>query len=100
MRGTRRDVIKAALGGTAVLGAPSLVSAQAQPSRARTVSAVLHADLRVVDPIWTTANITSYHGGMIYDTLFGLDSNFRPQPQMVERFNIADDRKSWTFVLR
>ena len=36
----------------------------------------MHADLRVLDPIWTTANITAYHGAMIYDTLFGLDANF------------------------
>ena len=43
----------------------------------------MHADLRVLDPIWTTANISAYHGGMIYDTLFGLDANFTPQPQMV-----------------
>jgi peptide/nickel transport system substrate-binding protein len=100
MRGTRRDVIKAALGSAAALGAPSLVAAQTQPSRARTVNAVLHADLRVVDPIWTTANITSYHGGMIYDTLFALDAQFRPQPQMVERWGTSEDRKSWTFELR
>ena len=31
--------------------------------RARTLSAVMHADMRVLDPIWTTANITAYHGG-------------------------------------
>lgn len=100
MRSSRRDVIKAGLGGAALLGTPSLLSAQAQPARARTVNAVLHADLRVLDPIWTTGNITSYHGAMIYDTLFGTDANFAPQPQMVERWNASDDRKTWTFVLR
>jgi peptide/nickel transport system substrate-binding protein len=100
MRGTRRDVIKAGLGGAALIGAPAIGPARAQPSRARTLQAVMHADLRVLDPIWTTANITSYHGGMIYDTLFALDEQLRPQPQMVERWGTSDDRKTWTFVLR
>ncbi len=59
-----------------------------------------HADLRVFDPIWTTANITSYHGGMIYDTLFALNAQSRPQPQMIERWSVSDDRLAWTFQLR
>jgi peptide/nickel transport system substrate-binding protein len=81
MATTRRHVLA---GGLATLAAsPSIIKAQAQPSAARTVKAVMHADLRVLDPIWTTANISAYHGGMIYDTLFGLDANFAPQPQMV-----------------
>ena len=60
----------------------------------------MHADLRVLDPIWTTANISAYHGGMIYDTLFGLDANFTPQPQMVSRWGVSDDKLTYTFELR
>src|SRR3546814_15977915 len=43
-----------------------------------------HADLKNVDPIWTTAYITRNHGYMVYDTLFALDENLKPQPQMAE----------------
>ena len=60
----------------------------------------MHADLRVLDPIWTTANITAYHGAMIYDTLFGLDANFAPQPQMVSKWGLSDDKLTYTFELR
>ena len=35
----------------------------------------LHSDLKIVDPIWTTALISTHHGMMIYDTLFALDGN-------------------------
>ncbi len=83
MTTTRRTVLKTGLGAAALVAAPSLGRAQAQVPVARTVRAVLHADLRVFDPIWTTANITSYHGGMIYDTLFALNAQSRPQPQKV-----------------
>lgn len=95
---TRRQALAGATALT--LAAPGLARAQAQPSRARTLRAVLHADLRVFDPIWTTANITSYHGGMIYDTLFGLDERYQPQPQMVQRHSLSEDRKTYTFELR
>ena len=30
----------------------------------------MSGDLRVFDPIWTTANITGYHGALVYDMLF------------------------------
>ena len=37
---------------------------------------------------------------MIYDTLFGLDANFTPQPQMVSRWGVSDDKLTYTFELR
>ena len=100
MRTTRRTVLAGGLAAAAISGAPSIIRAQAQPSAARTVKAVMHADLRVLDPIWTTANITAYHGAMIYDTLFGLDANFTPQPQMVSKWGLSDDKLTYTFELR
>jgi peptide/nickel transport system substrate-binding protein len=60
----------------------------------------MHADLRVLDPVWTTANITSYHGAMIYDTLFGLDAEFNPKPQMVSKWGVSADKLTYTFELR
>ena len=38
---------------------------------ANTIRAVMHSDLRVIDPGFTTAYITRDHGYMVYDTLLG-----------------------------
>ncbi len=59
-----------------------------------------HADLKNLDPIWTTAYISRNHGYMIYDTLFSMDENFTPQPQMVDSYSSSDDGMEWTFTLR
>ena len=59
-----------------------------------------HADLKNLDPIWTTAYISRNHGYMIYDTLFAMDDSFTPQPQMVDSWSASDDGMVWTFVLR
>ena len=61
---------------------------------------MLHGDLQVFDPIWTTANMTGNHGLLIYDTLFGMDENRTPQPQMVDKWGVSDDKKTYTFTLR
>jgi len=59
-----------------------------------------HAELKVFDPIWTTAYITRNHGYLVYDTLFAMDENFEPKPQMVDTWTVSKDEKSWTFKLR
>jgi len=41
-------------------------------------------NLKIVDPIWTTAYITRNHAYMVWDTLFSLDADNKPQPQMVD----------------
>jgi len=59
-----------------------------------------HGDLKNLDPIWTTAYISRNHGYLIYDTLFAMDEDFAPQPQMVEDWTTSDDGLTWTFNLR
>ena len=95
----RRTLLQAGLASAALVGTavPKFVAAQSGQKVARMVP---HGDLRVLDPIWTTANMTAYHGAMIYDTLFGIDANFNPQPQMVGRWEVSQDRKTYTFELR
>jgi peptide/nickel transport system substrate-binding protein len=65
-----------------------------------TLRFIAQADLRVLDPTWTTATITRNYGYMVYDTLLALDSNFKPQPQMVERWTTSADHLTYTFALR
>ena len=65
----------------------------------KTVSAVMHSDLRVIDPLFTTAYITRDHGYMVYDTLLATDSSFKVQPQMAD-WKVCDDKLTYTFTLR
>lgn len=87
-------------GGLATAGALTLPRRLRAQSAAGTLRAVIHGDIGTFDPIWTTANVTAYHGAMIYDTLFALDGNMVPQPQMVENWELSDDRLTYTFALR
>jgi peptide/nickel transport system substrate-binding protein len=84
------------------LGAGAAVLAVlAQPAQAQTtMKLVPQADLKLFDPIATTAAITQNHGLMIYDTLFALDSKMQPRPQMVQNYTVSQDGLKWTFVLR
>ncbi len=59
-----------------------------------------HADLKNLDPIWTTAYITRNHGYLIYDTLVAMNEDFVPQPQMVDSYETSEDGLTWTFTLR
>ncbi|HLZ05638.1 MAG TPA: ABC transporter substrate-binding protein [Bradyrhizobium sp.] len=57
------------------------------------------SDLRILDPLFTTAYITRDHGYMVFDTLLAIDSNFKVQPQMAD-WKISDDKLTYTFTLR
>src|SRR3954463_4551678 len=65
-----------------------------------TFRVVNHSDLKILDPIWTTAYIVRNHGYMIYDTLFALDGNLQVKPQMVDKWTTSDDKLIWRFTLR
>jgi peptide/nickel transport system substrate-binding protein len=95
---SRRQVLggAAATAAAVTLGSPSV---HAQKGR-RTLRFVAQADLKVVDPIWTTAYITRNHGYMVYDTLFGTDEQLQIKPQMVERYRMSADGMKHTFTLR
>ncbi|MDQ1850599.1 ABC transporter substrate-binding protein [Gemmobacter fulvus] len=99
MRLNRRRLLQAS--GATLLStvAPTITWANT-PDPSRTIKAVLHADLRSFDPITTNTYITTYHGGMVYDTLFGLDAESTPQPQMVSKWDVSEDRLTYTFELR
>src|SRR6266540_3367467 len=95
---TRRQFVThtAAAAAAVGIGVPS-VHAQ---KRGGTMRFIPHADLKVLDPIWTTAYITRNHSYMIYDTLFGTDEKLQIKPQMVDRWNSADKGMKWSFTLR
>ena len=65
-----------------------------------TIRFVPQADLSSIDPIWTTATVAFNHGFLVYDSLYGIDDQLRPQPQMVKGHEISDDKLTWIFTLR
>lgn len=65
-----------------------------------TVNAVMHAPLRVLDPIITTAHITRNHGYMVYDTLLATDKDNQIRPQMLQDWKASADGRTYTFKLR
>src|SRR5690348_1656532 len=90
----RSLVSVAALAIGIALGAP-VASAQQ-----KVLKFIPQADLRILDPIATTAYITRNHGYMVYDTLFATDAKFQIQPQMVDKYEISADKLTYTFTLR
>ena len=92
----RRHFIAGAASGATLLAAPRIASAQAN----RVLKFVPQADLAVLDPVFATAYVTRNHAFLVFDTLYGLDEQYRPQPQMVEGHRIETDGKLWILTLR
>src|SRR3984885_2619569 len=87
----KRSAVASAVTLAALLPLPSLAAG-------KTITAVMHSDLRVIDPGMTTAYITRDHGYMVYDTLLATDSSFKIQPQMAD-WKVSDDKLTYTFTL-
>lgn len=83
-------------GSTALLAAPRMARAQ----KASVLTFVPAADLSVLDPVWTTSYQSRDHGFLVFDTLYGLDSAFRPSPQMAAGAVTEDGGKTWRITLR
>jgi peptide/nickel transport system substrate-binding protein len=84
------------LAGLGALAAPRIAAGQG----AQVLKFVPQADLTVLDPIWTTAEVTRNHAMLVYDTLFGMDADLAPVPQMADGATADADGKTWTIRLR
>ncbi|HZE46812.1 MAG TPA: ABC transporter substrate-binding protein, partial [Xanthobacteraceae bacterium] len=95
---TRRDFAKTAAAAALAASVPQ------GPARAaddkKTLRFIAQSDLRVLDPVWTTAYITRNHGYMVFDTLFAIDAEFAPHPQMVGEHGMSADKLTYNFKLR
>lgn len=89
---TRRRVLQAA----ATLTMPSVARGQG----AQVLTVVPQADLASLDPVWTTAYQTRDHGFLVFDTLFGIDTQFSASPQMADGAVSEDGGRIWRIVLR
>src|SRR4051794_3001277 len=95
---TRRALGKSVAAAAALAMLP--VRSRVRAAETRTLKFVAQSDLRVLDPIWTTAYVTRNHGYMVFDTIFALDDKFKPHPQLVGDFGISDDKLTYRFTLR
>ena len=83
-------------GSAASLALPAIARAQGS----RVLKFIPQSDVTILDPIWTTAYVTRNHGFMIFDTLYGIDNQYRSRPQMVEGHTVENNGKLWRLKLR
>jgi peptide/nickel transport system substrate-binding protein len=93
---SRRQVVR----GAAATAGLTLATPSIHAQKGRHLRFAAHADLKILDPIWTSAYITRNHGYAVYDTLFGTDDNLQIKPQMVDRTTVSPDGMKYTFTLR
>jgi peptide/nickel transport system substrate-binding protein len=89
----RRSLIA---GAASALALPAIGRAQGSA----VLKFVPDAELASLDPIWTTSYQSRDHGFLVYDTLFGSDSQFRPQLQMLEAAGPDSAGTEWKLRLR
>jgi peptide/nickel transport system substrate-binding protein len=92
----RRHLLATGLAGVATLATPHLARSEA----ARVLKFIPQSDLATLDPHFTTASVTRTHGLLVFDTLYGMDNSYRPQPQMVAGHVVGDGGKLWELTLR
>ncbi|MXP61942.1 ABC transporter substrate-binding protein [Roseomonas sp. M0104] len=98
----RRSFLKlaAGAGGFAATAGGLAAPALAQGAAARTLRFVPQANLANFDPIWGTQYVVRNAAMMVWDTLYGVNSQLQPKRQMVESEEVSDDGLVWTFKLR
>ena len=89
----RRSLLQGAAG---LLAAPAL----AQPAKSATLRFVPQANLTLLDPVFTTATVTSNHGYYVFDTLYSNGPDGTAHPQMAEGHDISDNKLTWRIRLR
>ncbi|WP_421996348.1 ABC transporter substrate-binding protein [Reyranella sp.] len=85
---------------THAAAAATLALLPAAASAESTLKVVMHSDVKIIDPYWTTAYIVRNYGYMVYDTLLAVDDKLQVKPQMLEGWKISDDKLTYTFTLR
>jgi peptide/nickel transport system substrate-binding protein len=92
----RRDLLRGAAAGLVAFAAPRIGRAE----RASKLVFVPPIDLTVLDPVVTGIRSTRNHAYLVFDTLYGIDTSWIAQPQMVEGHQVDEDGLVWTLALR
>lgn len=96
----RRTFLKSATGAGMAAATGGLAMPALAQSPAKTLRFVPQANLANFDPIWGTQYVVRNAAALVWDTLYGIDSKFQPQRQMVEAEEVSSDGLTWTFKLR
>jgi peptide/nickel transport system substrate-binding protein len=96
----RREMLKTGLAAAASFAAPLAAPRPALAAKASTLTFVPTSDLAVLDPIVTFNRPTRNYAYLVFDTLYGLDTNWQAQPQMVLGHEVDDDGLTWNLRLR
>src|ERR1700730_4258388 len=92
----RRELLKAVGASLAALAPPRIGRAE----RSNKLVFAPAADLSVLDPVVTGYRPTRNHAYLVFDTLYGIDTNWNAQPQMIEGHQVHEEGLLWTLTLR
>src|SRR5215831_17444504 len=92
----RRDLLKASAASLAASAAPRIGRAE-KPNK---LVFVPTEDLNVLDPVIGGPRSMRTHAYLVFDTLYGIDTSWTAQPQMVEGHQVEEDGLIWTLRLR
>lgn len=84
----------------ALLLASIVATTPAAAQQERPLRLTMNTELQILDPIVTPSVVTRAFGFMVWDTLVSPDSRGEMRPQMLEGWQVSDDRMTWTFRLR
>lgn len=100
MADRRTSILAGAAAAALAIAAAMAPAAAQQPAPSGTLRVVLANPLASLDPVVSTAAFIRNHGFLVYDQLFGLDSQGEARPQMVERHEVSADGMTHRFTLR
>ena len=88
----RRQVVS----GLCTLALPGVATAQSR----NVLRLVPRYGLATLDPVFTTDSVTRMCGLAVFESLYSVDENLVPKPQMAEGHVIEQDGRRWTIRLR
>ena len=86
--------------GTGAVAAALAMPRLAHGAGARAIRFVPYVDLSLLDPVANTATPTRNHAYLVFDTLYGVDTEFAARPQMVAGHTVENGGLLWRLVLR
>src|SRR6516165_937917 len=92
----RRDLLKTACASVAALAAPRIGRAE----KTNKLVFVPTEDLSLLDPHFAGPRSRRTHAYLVFDTLYGIDTSWAAQPQMVEGHQVEEDGLTCTLTLR
>ena len=93
----RRDLLNGAATAGLTIGLGPRIG---RAARSNTLVFVPTSDLTILDPVVTFNRPTRNHAYLVFDTLYGIDTNWQAQPQMVEGHQVEEDGLTWVLTLR